>query len=323
MKKLSDVVPKAAIHQPRANPISMRTAASPKTQTVSRIAAGNQSTRRTARYAAQGREEAADLDIHLRFVGHGLGDFFAEQLAIPLAHSIRRLLGCRRGDPQGFRRPLVVVGGCLARQGSFELLEVFGAVCRGQFQSQTFQRVIQQRQHPTPLVQFLRRQLVERLDLVARFPRFKIQRQRPLPPAPLFRARFVCFIAEEVFERRKEEIAKTTSLGIGSNDRVSFEQMTEKSLSQVSRLVHLANTTTNVGVQGIPVCLAELRECDFGFVPVDFRGGQYDAPSGRGEVPLSAIGQHTGLTFGHGVIVPHVAAGRLASDSGRRGFLQP
>jgi hypothetical protein len=180
-----------------------------------------------------------------------------------------------------------------------------------------------------PLYAYVRRRVGkvdEARDLTQAFFCHLLERHaivRADPERGRFRARFVCFIAEEVFERRKEEIAKTTSLGIGSNDRVSFEQMTEKSLSQVSRLVHLANTTTNVGVQGIPVCLAELRECDFGFVPVDFRGGQYDAPSGRGEVPLSAIGQHTGLTFGHGVIVPHVAAGRLASDSGRRGFLQP
>ena len=173
-----------------------------------------------------------------------------------------------------------------------------------QFESQAFEHLVQQRQHPAPLVELFGRQFVRRLDLIPRFARVEIQRQLGLSPATFLRARPFPLVGEEVLESREQERAKTPPIAIGLGDRPFFEQVGEEGLRQVLRLVDVVDTSTDVRIQRIPIVLAKLRERGSAILPVGIAGGEHDAPLRGGEVPFSPCWFCGAAIFGAMFVAP-------------------
>jgi len=107
----------------------------------------------------------------------------------------------------------------------------------------------------------------------------------------------------EVLQGRDEESAKTPATPICLGEHLLFEQMGEKGLCQVLRLMDVVNATTNIRIQGTPIRLAKLSQRDARFAAFYIPSGQHDVPLGCSEVPLSGCGKHVGLICGHARIV--------------------
>ena len=78
---------------------------------------------------------------------------------------------------------------------------------------------------------------------------------------PLLRPLAVNLVTEEIGQRREEKGPKAALAADGAPDVALFQNPDKKLLGKILRLLDRISATTNVGIQRIPILLAQRGKC--------------------------------------------------------------
>src|SRR5262245_49841380 len=106
-------------------------------------------------------------------------------------------------------------------------------------------------------------------------------------PAALLRGTTFPLIDGEILQGRQKERAKPPASRVGLRERSFLEQVGEKRLGKILRVLSLVSTASQVRVQGIPVRFTQFRQRGFGVAGQTCTRRLHDAPVRGRESRLS------------------------------------
>src|SRR5205814_10240562 len=199
----------------------------------------------------------AELLFDFRRRADGSSDFFADESAMALSQAMEGGLNGALGRAQA--RGNLGIAGVVRRSGQ-ERLQLFvgrGLAGSGAFLAEPGQRLIEQCKRPATLEELVRGGFVHRLQVIAFFGRLRVEGNERLTAAAFECGGFVVFVGEEVLEGAEQVKSEFTLLAIGEGEVPLLNQASEKSLSQVLCVMGVATAAAEVGVERIPVGLAQ------------------------------------------------------------------
>ena len=106
-------------------------------------------------------------------------------------------------------------------------------------------------------VEFVRTQVVRRINLIARVGALPVERERRHAGAALLASGAVTLIGEKVLQRGEQEGAELPLLAAQPFEVVPGEEPGEKALRQIFGILARVAVPTNVGVKRIPISAAQ------------------------------------------------------------------
>ena len=95
-----------------------------------------------------------------------------------------------------------------------------------------------------------------------------IQRQKVLSAAAFEGSFASASVCQKIFERNKHKRTEPALRAIDSGVNLTFDQISEKTLGEILRIVHSVTAAAHETVERRPISLAKLCECDSGKSPV-------------------------------------------------------
>jgi len=138
---------------------------------------------------------------------------------------------------KGFKQPAPIAG--------LVLLAEFG------------QRRLEHRQRPPAFVDALGRHGIGRLVSQPLFGRGEVEREHFVPAAPFPGGLLAPLVGQEMIERREQKRSQLAALPVGQVKDVVVQQVREERLSKVLGVAGVLPTPADLGIQRIPVDLAE------------------------------------------------------------------
>ena len=131
--------------------------------------------------------------------------------------------------------------------------------------------------------------VVCRFQPVTLLGRIIVQRKHALPAAAFLRLRFVPFVGHEMFHGREQKGAEPSALPVGLGHPVSLQQAGEELLRQILGIGRRAAATAGVGIERIPVGLAQVSQGVVGARGVAVPGRQHHRPMGGDKQRLGPV----------------------------------
>jgi len=208
----------------------------------------------------EGGKEVAELFVDVGRVVEGAGHLFAEHRAETLAQAMHRHLHRPLGHAQAFGDIFVPDVLAFAGEESLQQLEALVGIALTALGAHALENVFELRRGPAAIEFLLGGSLVGRLDVIPALGGLEVERQRRGGAAALVRLLPVPLVGGIVLQRGEQERAETPALAIRRLDVVLFEQLGEEPLNQVFGLLLRIPAPAQVGVQRVPVRLAQVGE---------------------------------------------------------------
>ena len=169
-------------------------------------------------------------------------------------------------------------------QRGFQLLEQFLFAIADVIRAQPPENLIEQRERPAPLENFLRGQIVGGLKAKGSFGGRRINRNQNLSAAALLRLRLVPFVREKMFQRREQERTEAALRAIHLGEIIFRQQPREKFLRQILRVVRVVALPPHERINRRPVRAAKFLQRNTGMGRIIAPCRHDDTPMRGGEI---------------------------------------
>src|ERR1039458_4897636 len=225
---------------------------------------------------AESCKQVLEFLLHFFRRGHGVCDFLAQQLAVSPPQPVCRHLYPGFAHAQPHAQSAIGDLRALAAQRVLEAKEQILAAGIAILLAQTAQHDMQQPQRPltvkSPVGSVARRGGLRAAGLGG----VEFQREDLRAAAAFLGAGLCPFVGQEMLERREQERAEASARRVGPSDGVVRQQPRKELLREVLRFLPRISRPPDIGIEGMPISLAERLQRGPGAGRVAMAGGQYD-----------------------------------------------
>ncbi len=234
------------------------------------------------RSAGEGGEEVAEFVVDVGVAGDGVGDFVAEELAVALTEAVQG--DADGGFAHGKSGGEFGVGsvGAAAGEVGAEGVEERGAFGGGVFVAQTARDGGEERERPSAVEGAVGREIGGGRLGEGGFGGGGVERSEEVGAA-FFGAGVIAEVGEVVIKTAEEEGSEAAARALDGGEGFEAEESGEETLDGVLGVGGRERVAAGVGVERLPIRVAELGEGFGGLRGGGVAGGEDDGPAGGGE----------------------------------------